>query len=306
MKHDKNLERVKAFVKRCLQITFYSSPAFACGMLFLISELLKVKKELKEMITGREPTEKGEYDPFKREPIYSNADKVAWWELVVLSKHFHPSVAKWANILLEGEHIEYNGDPLKDFSLIAFLDRFILKKPKKSKETLSKMANRYETTGVRSLLVNNKEFLELEEDEIPEDEIFFHKYFKAKAMSNLKKESKSKEIEEGQLSDDESMDDSESDIPGMSDIEESDDEENIDIEKKLEKILIEDEGEDEDEEDNLDGDVFASVEEFQHLLEGSGKDDKLAKQLEWEERFNKKRKRSSVKRSITNKKKKVK
>lgn len=307
MKHDTKIERVKAFVKRCLQILFYSSPAFTCGMLFLISELLKVKQELKAMVLEREPEEKADYDPLKREPIFSNADKIAWWELVVLSKHFHPSVAKWASLILEGEHVEYNGDPLKDFSFTAFLDRFMLKKPKKPKDNLSKMAPKYQTTGIRSLLVNNKEFLEYEEDEIPEDEIFFHKYFKNKAKSNVKNnEENSEELEDELFSNQEEMDDSDSDVPDLSDIEESDDEENIDIERKLEKMLIEEEEADEEEEEgDLNGDVFASIEDFQHLLEDSGKDEKYKKQLEWEERFNKKRKRSSVKRS-TNKKKKAK
>lgn len=33
-----------------------------------------------------------EYDPFKREPLYSNAEISCLWELVALSHHFHPTV----------------------------------------------------------------------------------------------------------------------------------------------------------------------------------------------------------------------
>ncbi len=63
-----------------------------------------------------------------------------------LLRHYHPSVARWAQLLLEGvssprcvprtavlmrgaprtgKPIEYAGDPLKDFTLSAFLDRFV-------------------------------------------------------------------------------------------------------------------------------------------------------------------------------------
>jgi hypothetical protein len=43
----------------------------------------------------------------------------------VLQHHVHPSVAKWAQIVLKGEHIKYQGDPIIDYSLAAFLDRFV-------------------------------------------------------------------------------------------------------------------------------------------------------------------------------------
>lgn len=42
----------------------------------------------------------------------------------------HPSVAAMAQTLLSGVNIVYNGDPLNDLSLAAFLDKFMEKKPK--------------------------------------------------------------------------------------------------------------------------------------------------------------------------------
>jgi len=36
-------------------------------------------------------------------------------------------------LFLQGERISYNGDPLTDFTLIRFLDRFVYRNPKKSK-----------------------------------------------------------------------------------------------------------------------------------------------------------------------------
>lgn len=63
---------------------------------------------------------------------YSNADHVSWWELSVLASHVHPSVAMMAKTLLSGANIVYNGNPLNDLSLTAFLDKFMEKKPKQS------------------------------------------------------------------------------------------------------------------------------------------------------------------------------
>jgi ribosome biogenesis protein MAK21 len=62
----------------------------------------------------------------------SNADRVSWWELLVLASHAHPSVATMARTLLSGANIVYNGNPLNDLSLTAFLDKFMEKKPKQS------------------------------------------------------------------------------------------------------------------------------------------------------------------------------
>lgn len=62
----------------------------------------------------------------------SNADRVSWWELTVLASHVHPSVSTMAKTLLSGANIVYNGNPLNDLSLTAFLDKFMEKKPKAS------------------------------------------------------------------------------------------------------------------------------------------------------------------------------
>ncbi|KFP25495.1 CCAAT/enhancer-binding protein zeta, partial [Colius striatus] len=47
LKADVVLRRVKAFVKRLLQVTCGQMPPFICGTLYLLSELLKVKPELR-------------------------------------------------------------------------------------------------------------------------------------------------------------------------------------------------------------------------------------------------------------------
>ena len=72
------------------------------------------------------------YDPRKRDPLFANAKYSCLWELSELSMHFHPSVAKFSRILLSGDHVAYAGDPLKDFTSVAFLDRFVYRNPKAS------------------------------------------------------------------------------------------------------------------------------------------------------------------------------
>lgn len=64
--------------------------------------------------------------------INSNADAVSWWELSILASHGHPSVATMARTLLSGANIVYHGNPLQDFTLSSFLDKFMEKKAKKS------------------------------------------------------------------------------------------------------------------------------------------------------------------------------
>lgn len=47
LKADIVLRRVKAFVKRLLQVSCEQGPTFACGALFLVSEVMKAKPGLK-------------------------------------------------------------------------------------------------------------------------------------------------------------------------------------------------------------------------------------------------------------------
>lgn len=78
-----------------------------------------------------------DYSPAEPDPLLAKAELEAPWELTLLAKHYHPSVAKWAKSLLEGDELVYAGDPIRDFQIIPFLDRFSFKKPKKGKEEAS-------------------------------------------------------------------------------------------------------------------------------------------------------------------------
>jgi len=51
---------------------------------------------------------------------------------VSLVNHSHPTICVWAEQLSQGKTINYEGDPLQDFSIGNFLDRISYKQPKSS------------------------------------------------------------------------------------------------------------------------------------------------------------------------------
>ncbi|XP_074845764.1 CCAAT/enhancer-binding protein zeta [Carettochelys insculpta] len=243
VKADVVLRRVKAFVKRLLQVTSGQMPPFICGALYLVSEILKIKPGLRVQLQDHVESEEEEhfhdleeaeedeenfidgdtkmeaerksvtentvkadganssaswvhhqnmrggknsscYDPFHRNPLFCGAESTSLWELKKLSEHFHPSVALFAKTILEGDYIQYAGDPLQDFTLMRFLDRFVYRNPKlhKGKENTSSVVmqpkKKQLMNNVRSLAVNSKEFLAQDESKIPVDEVFFHRFYK--------------------------------------------------------------------------------------------------------------------------------
>lgn len=104
-------------------------------------------KQDKENETSKKTTV---YDPFKRDPLYCNADNAGLWELTCLLNHYHPQVRKYAEMLIEKRDessniIEYDGNPLLDFNLANFLDRFTFSKAKKK-----------ESSGIKSLINKKK------------------------------------------------------------------------------------------------------------------------------------------------------
>ncbi|XP_075326920.1 CCAAT/enhancer-binding protein zeta [Odontesthes bonariensis] len=240
LKADVVVRRVKAFVKRLLQVSAEQSASFTCGALFLVSEVMKAKPGLRMLLQedgdgeeeefkdfaeennidddddddgeehfvdadkeeegagaeaqeakpkaswvhhqnleGRKSSES--YDPLHRNPLYCGADHTTLWELQRLALHFHPSVSLFAKTILQGDSIQYTGDPLQDFTLIRFLDRFVFRNPKQLKEkqnTDAAALRPKQRWPINSLPVNCAEFLSKEETHIPVDEIFFHRFFK--------------------------------------------------------------------------------------------------------------------------------
>ncbi|KAK2489705.1 hypothetical protein MC885_017854 [Smutsia gigantea] len=378
LKADVVLRRVKAFVKRLLQVTCEQMPPFICGALYLVSEILKVKPGLrsqlhdhpesdeeenfidikddedmekftdadKETDTAKNieteetvseshiETKKSEsaswvhfdnlkavnqvlvtvfmvvvimtfwagiealkkycflfsggkhlntYDPFSRNPLFCGAENTSLWELKKLSEHFHPSVALFANTILQGNYIQYSGDPLQDFTLMRFLDRFVYRNPKphKGKENTHSVVmqpkRKHFMRDIRSFAVNSKEFLAKEESQIPVDEVFFYRYYKKVTI----KEKQKWKSDEGNIED---VDDEE--FEKMIDTFEDDNyfasgKDDLDFAGNIKKKTkrTKDDPEDEDSEgsddglDNLDGDevsLGSMNEEFTEIDEDAG------------------------------------
>uniref|UniRef100_A0A1D1Y494 CCAAT/enhancer-binding protein zeta n=2 Tax=Anthurium amnicola TaxID=1678845 RepID=A0A1D1Y494_9ARAE len=134
------------------------------------------------------------YDPRLREPAYCHAETASWWELTLLASHVHPSVAAMAQTLLSGVNIVYTGDPLNDLSLAAFLDKFMEKKPKLNQRAEGIWHGGSQIAPSRKLDMDNhligEEILRLAEDEVPPEDIVFHKFYANKNSQSKRKKKK--------------------------------------------------------------------------------------------------------------------
>lgn len=144
------------------------------------------------------------YDPFKRAAAYSGSEFSLYYELILMSRNFHPTVQVFVENILKGHNIKYFGDPLKDFSLSHFLDRFSFKNPKKvePKENKSALHQPYSSKGSRGQSV----YL-LTAQSCTEDEKFIFDFIQRKREIKEKKEKFKDERDE----DCESVDDDEFD-----------------------------------------------------------------------------------------------
>ena len=182
MKYDDSAQRICAFAKRLMHTVLHQSQSIICGTLFLLSEIVKSHPEI---LNGSDDVgEASVFDPSKREPRAAFDGKgvglsKTLWELSLLVQHFHPSVSKFASNA-EGD-ISYAGDPLKDFALAPFLDKFAFRNPKsvKAKKEGIAAGRKMASEKVMGLPMNDPSFLEAEN--IPAEEKFFHQFFVERA-----------------------------------------------------------------------------------------------------------------------------
>jgi len=129
------------------------------------------------------------YDPQARNPAFAGAQHASLWELIDLTSHVHPTVSLFARTLLDGGKIKYGGDPLQDFTLTRFLDRFVFRNPKKEtterEEKGTKAAKPdavfsrrqlYAPAGVRKIAPDSKAYADADESSVPLDERFIHRF----------------------------------------------------------------------------------------------------------------------------------
>lgn len=323
IKIDSSIERIASFLKRLLQVCLYSEPGFATGAIYLLSQILSDRPETRVLIDeysqqqiedkkDTKPVKKeGEadtsahsnvYDPLKREPLYSNASKSCCWELVALSSHYHPSVRVCVERLMNGEKIPMESDPIQDHSVSNFLDKFTLKNPKISnkKHTISPLASK----SVKPTLIKPAELVKKREQDVPEDQMFFYKFFQGKVKEQQRARAivdAGKRVIENQL---EKYHKTEYDYSDLADEDFYDDdnemfyEQDQDViedqleydEENMEGMSAmgglgeeEDEDEENEQEEGTQSSVFAAAEEFQDLLdevETSGQ----VRQRGWEDR----------------------
>lgn len=206
MKFDTDANRINAFAKRLMCTVLHCNPPPMAGSIFLLNEIAKTHESLR-VCMEEPPTETDNLialDESKRDPRSAlvikggeddgnpaeSSKKTMYppsWELSLVAHHFHPSVAKFAGSVGE---IEYAGDPLKDFGLAPFLDKFAYRNPKSQnkitghfKRGESIAERRSGTDGLMKarleLPMNDPEFLHREN--VNEQDEFFHRYFSERA-----------------------------------------------------------------------------------------------------------------------------
>lgn len=191
MKYDTDTRRVLAFAKRLLCTVAHSNASVTAASLFLLNELIKTHKHIAGCLSEIPVSDSAElsFDPSKREPraavvhfgtnqLHKTDIVFPLWEISLISKHFHPSVAKFATSL---GVIEYSGDPLRDFTLAPFLDKFSYKNPKVNKKSNANFAQR--RIGIlTNEPVNDPLFLK--KQNVDDTDKFYHRFFTEKARRN--------------------------------------------------------------------------------------------------------------------------
>uniref|UniRef100_K3WFJ7 CCAAT-binding factor domain-containing protein n=1 Tax=Globisporangium ultimum (strain ATCC 200006 / CBS 805.95 / DAOM BR144) TaxID=431595 RepID=K3WFJ7_GLOUD len=119
------------------------------------------------------------YDPRKRNPLFAGAENACAWELHHLVQHYHPSVQVFARQLIENKTtgIQYAGDPLVDFTMHAFFEKFMNKKPRHKIESGDQKAKKVWSFAP----MNTEAVLQEAEENVDESDKFFYKFFKERA-----------------------------------------------------------------------------------------------------------------------------
>ncbi|KAF8191466.1 CBF/Mak21 family-domain-containing protein [Mycena galopus ATCC 62051] len=219
LKADTNPERVKAIVRRFVQVLVSGGSGateFIAGGLFLLGELFSSTPGLRSMLNqpDAENAESEDYDPRKRDPQYAHASSSPLWELMPLLNHYHPAISLHARQLLSSQPLTASAD-LSLNTISHFLDRFVYKNPKQVKpnannanvvvgkgkgaSAMQPAASGLEGGGVKLMKgemgvleerVNEGGFLRRKESDVPVDQLFFHKFFSRKSEKEKAKAAK--------------------------------------------------------------------------------------------------------------------
>ncbi|KAL3136772.1 hypothetical protein ABBQ38_005486 [Trebouxia sp. C0009 RCD-2024] len=156
------------------------------------------------------------YDMRKRQPEFSGGERSCWWELSCLGGHVHPSVAAFARSLLAGTFISYDGDPLRDLTLTAFLDKFVQRKAKaqaqvKGSSLMQPLLPTSKPQGPSTAQIGSDAFAAMAESEVAPDAQFFHKYYSLASVKSKAKKKRKRDHDDSDEADAFSESDSELD-----------------------------------------------------------------------------------------------
>lgn len=144
------------------------------------------------------------YDPYHRVPAFAGADNSLRTELLLLCQHFHPTVQVFAESVLNHKKISYYGDPLKDFSLAHFLERFAFKNPKKNEKPLAEMTTVNQHKNYISYGARGRPVKSLTRTTCTEEEKFIFQYLEKKRLKQAILPKKKEDDEDvGDVDDDE-------------------------------------------------------------------------------------------------------
>lgn len=214
-------ERVMAFSKRLLQIaSHWLNYGAVTGVEYLLLELVKnssvLKKAMLEQIASSKE-DKDEYDGRARDPLYAHADKTKLWELSVLTNHFHPAVALYAQGLCGESSVKNLIKPDLDLHTLShFLDRFVYRNPKqkvvaKGGSIMQPMAAvdpagsivmAGSGVGVQPVNAYNWDNVNLSQVNV-EDRFFYHYFTSKKETGQKKKPEKSANGDDEEVDEDE-------------------------------------------------------------------------------------------------------
>ncbi|KAJ4486692.1 CBF/Mak21 family-domain-containing protein, partial [Lentinula edodes] len=203
-------ERIKALIKRFVQVLVSGgngATEFIAGGLYLLGELFSTIPGLRSMVTEVAKQEEEPYDSRKRDPQYAHASSSPLWELTPLLHHYHPAISLHARQLLSSQPLTASAD-LSLNTLSHFLDRFVYKNAKKISPDATKgkgvSAMQPSASGIEGvklikgelatsgdLLMNEEKFLKRRPEDVPVDQLFFHKYFTRKNERVREKHTKS-------------------------------------------------------------------------------------------------------------------
>lgn len=245
LKNDVDVRRVKAFVKRMLQVCYLHEPSFVCGILFLVAQLEDTFPDLKTLLNEPEedgdeqevyrdapadgseerlnpPQRKNIYDGRKGDPRWSNAEQSCLWEVIPYLRHFHPSVSVFASNLLDRQTAQAKPE-LANHTLINFLDKFVYKNPKATDSkrggsimqpvlaagSAAHIVVPGKATVKQQGTVNSAAFWNKKQEDVAAEDVFFHAYFSQMGKPDQEAKSKKAKKEAADGEDGEEIDEDE-------------------------------------------------------------------------------------------------